>query len=262
MLAVCVRQLKHYVPLGCCIEPSPSVSPSCFVSLHVHRRLLPCWPPNSRLSGEGGIDRGEQAQSLLGLLPVASGSCFQPGCGSLPLPCKEVPLTSISCSITCLTSFLLNSLHYKDSELLLCFWPMTIGLFLCHPINICRWPSSFQIHRTGWVGVPPPPQTPWPSRHSVVLPGPSPRTPLLFTTPVTFSTIPSTYCHLIFIYFCYFSKTIPSRHKLCLYISFLPQSYHRHLNTISEVNTVEKVSAVCVLIAGMLVTATQRALKR
>ena len=129
MLAVCVKQLKHYVPLGCCIEPSPSVSPSSFISLRVHRRLPPCWPPNSRLSGEGGIDRGEQAQPLLGLLPVASGSCFQPGCGSLPLPCKEVPLTSTSCSITCLTSFLLNSLHYKDSELLLCFWPMTIGLF-------------------------------------------------------------------------------------------------------------------------------------
>lgn len=213
-----MKQLKHDVPLGCCIEPSPSVSPHCPISLRVHQRLLPCRPPDSRLSGEGGEDRGGQAQPLQGLWPVASGGCFQPGCGSLPLPCEDIPLTSTSCSITCLTSFLLNSLHYKVSELLLCSWPITIGLFLCHTINTCRWPSGFQVRRARSVGVPPPPEASWSSGHSAVPPGPSPRTPLLFTAPMTLSTIQSTCCHLTFIYFCYFLKTIPRRYKLCLYI--------------------------------------------
>lgn len=130
-------------PLGVAYSPAPlwaHPAPFPFMSIE---GSSPASPPASRLSGEGGVDRGGWAQPLQGLRPVASGGCFQPGCGSLPLPCEEVPLTSTSCSITCLTSFLLNSLHYKASELLLCSWPITIGLFLCHTINICRWPSGF-----------------------------------------------------------------------------------------------------------------------
>lgn len=111
--------------------------------------LLPCRLSDSWLPGKGSMggrwrDSGLCRDFSSWALSTASSLG---GGASLCLVRSQLPPHPISglsaCSITCLINVWLKSLHYKDPELLLCSWPITICFLLCRTINICRRPSSF-----------------------------------------------------------------------------------------------------------------------
>lgn len=222
---------------------SLALHPLPFISMG----LLPCRLSDSWLPGKGSMggrwrdsglcrDFSSWALSTASSLGVGASLCLVRS--QLP----PHPISGLSaCSITCLINVWLKSLHYKYPELLLC-------LGLLPSVSCCAVQLTFaEGHPASQgalgrlsLGAPA-------SRSSLIFldtmashPGLHPRTLLIFTTPGTFNFIPSTHCHLTLSFIFVISQKQFLEATNCVLQFFLPQSYHRHLNTILRLSNVEK----------------------